>query len=55
MTDPKVAHEIIKAYALAPFDKYLRGKSADLLKVGSASFAQATFRAWERADSAAKR
>ena len=55
MTDPKVAHEIIKAYTLAFFDKYLRGKSTDLLKVGSAPFAEATFRAWERADSAAKR
>ena len=42
--DPHRAHEIINAYTLAFFDKYLRGGDSDLLKGPSAAYAEVTFR-----------
>ncbi|MEO8448610.1 MAG: hypothetical protein ABI647_02395 [Gemmatimonadota bacterium] len=41
--DPRRAHEIINAYTLAFFDRYLRGTSSDLLKEPSAAFPEVTF------------
>lgn len=41
--EPQRAHEIINTYTLAFFDKYLRGKSSDLLKAPSPSFPEVTF------------
>jgi predicted dienelactone hydrolase len=40
---PRRAHEIIIAYTLAFFDKYLRGKNSDLLKAPSESYPEVTF------------
>ncbi len=54
-TDPKRVHEIIKAYTLAFFDRYLRNKPSDLLGQTKAPFAEATFRAWLKPDSTAGR
>lgn len=42
--DPYRAHEIIVAYTLAFFDKYLRGRESDLLKAPSADYPEVTFR-----------
>jgi predicted dienelactone hydrolase len=42
--DPHRAHEIIVAYTLAFFDKYLVGKDSDLLKGPSANYPEVTFR-----------
>ena len=42
--DPKRAHEIIKAYTLAFFDKYLRGQDSDLLKAPPAGYSEVTFK-----------
>lgn len=42
--DPRRAHEIITAYTLAFFDKYLRGKNSDLLKAPSERFPEVTFK-----------
>jgi hypothetical protein len=41
--DPRRAHEIIIAYTLAFFDKYLRGRDSDLLK-GSPRYREVTFK-----------
>jgi hypothetical protein len=37
------AHDIIAAYTLAFFDKYLRGRDSDLLKASSAKYPEVTF------------
>ena len=42
--EPQRAHEIINAYTLAFFDRYLRGKESDLLKGASADFPEVTFK-----------
>lgn len=42
--DPKRAHEIITAYTLAFFDKYLRGQNSDLLKAPSQRYPEVTFK-----------
>ena len=42
--DPHRAHEIITAYTVAFFDKYLRGEKSDLLKAPSAEYPEVTFR-----------
>ncbi|MEK6322557.1 MAG: dienelactone hydrolase family protein [Acidobacteriota bacterium] len=42
--DPHRAHEIITAYTLAFFDKYLRGQSSDLLKAPSDRYPEVTFK-----------
>jgi dienelactone hydrolase len=42
--DPHRAHEIILAYTLAFFDRYLRGRESDLLKAPSAEYPEVTFR-----------
>jgi hypothetical protein len=41
--DPKRAHEIITAYTLAFFDKYLRGQNSDLLVGPSDRYSEVTF------------
>ena len=41
--DPRKAHEIINAYTLAFFDKYLRGKSSDLLAATPSPFPDVTY------------
>jgi hypothetical protein len=41
---PRRAHEIITAYTLAFFDKYLRGQNNDLLKAPSALYPEVAFR-----------
>ena len=42
--DPHRAHEIITAYTLAFFDKYLRGQNSDLLKAPSDQYSEVTFK-----------
>jgi predicted dienelactone hydrolase len=42
--DPHRAHEIIVAYTLAFFDKYLLGRDSDLLKGPAAGYPEVTFR-----------
>ncbi len=42
--DAHRAHEIITAYTLAFFDKYLRGQKSDLLKAPFADYPEVTFR-----------
>lgn len=42
--DPHRAHEIITAYTLAFFDKYLRGQNSDLLKAPSDRYPEVTFK-----------
>jgi predicted dienelactone hydrolase len=42
--DPHRAHEIITAYTLAFFNKYLRGQGSDLLKAPSADYPEVTFK-----------
>ncbi len=42
--NPRRAHEIIVAYTLAFFDKYLRGKNSDLLAAPSGRFPEVTFK-----------
>ena len=42
--DPRRAHEIITAYTLAFFDKYLRGQNSDLLKAPSERYSEVTFK-----------
>jgi hypothetical protein len=42
--DPKRAHEIITAYTLAFFDKYLRGQDSDLLNAPSDRYPEITFK-----------
>jgi predicted dienelactone hydrolase len=42
--DPRRAHEIITAYTLAFFDKYLRGQESDLLRVPSLQYPEVTFK-----------
>src|SRR5882757_3860879 len=42
--DPRRAHEIINAYTLAFFDRYLRGWVSDLLKGPSPQYVEATFK-----------
>lgn len=46
--DPKRGHEIINAYTLAFFDRYLKGKPSDLLTETTSRFSEATFRASPR-------
>jgi predicted dienelactone hydrolase len=41
--DPHRAHEIIVAYTLAFFDKYLRGRDSDLLSAPSDKYPEVTF------------
>jgi predicted dienelactone hydrolase len=41
--DPRRAHEIIVAYTLAFFDKYLRGRDSDLLSAPSDKYLEVTF------------
>ena len=41
--DPGRAHEIINAYTIAFFDKYLRGRDSDLLKGPSSKYPEVTF------------
>jgi hypothetical protein len=41
---PARAHEIINAYTLAFFDRYLKGRKSPLLDGGTAPFPEATFR-----------
>lgn len=45
-TDPRRAHEIINAYTLAFFDRYLRERPSTLLD--ASPFPEATLRAWRR-------
>ncbi len=45
--EPRRAHEIINAYTLAFFDRYLRGRPAPLLD-GDPPYPEATLRAWRR-------
>jgi predicted dienelactone hydrolase len=47
--DPRRAHEIINAYTLAFFDRYLRGTPSPLLSAASSPFSEVTFRAWHGA------
>jgi dienelactone hydrolase len=42
--DPRRAHEIITAYTLAFFDKYLRGRDSDLLAAASTAYPEVTFK-----------
>jgi predicted dienelactone hydrolase len=42
--EPRRAHQIITAYTLAFFDKYLRGQNSDLLKAPSDRFSEVTFK-----------
>ncbi|HEY7547636.1 MAG TPA: hypothetical protein VID27_22250, partial [Blastocatellia bacterium] len=42
--DPRRAHEIIIAYTLAFFDKYLRGQDSDLLRAPSDQYPEVTFK-----------
>jgi hypothetical protein len=42
--DPYRAHEIITAYTVAFFDKYLRGERSELLDAPSAEYPEVTFR-----------
>lgn len=44
------AHEIINAYTLTFFDRYLRGLPSDLLTDGQSRYPEVTFRAWRRGD-----
>jgi len=46
--DPKRGHEIINAYTLAFFDRYLRGRPSDLLTGPSTRYPEAKFRSWPR-------
>jgi len=41
--DPRRAHEIIVAYTLSFFDKYLRGRDSDLLSAPSNKYQEVTF------------
>ena len=41
--DARRAHEIIVAYTLAFFDKYLRGRDSDLLAAPSGKYPEVTF------------
>jgi hypothetical protein len=41
---PRRAHEIITAYTLAFFDKYLRGQTSDLLKGPSDHYPEVKFK-----------
>jgi hypothetical protein len=41
--NPGRAHEIITAYTLAFFDRYLRGERSDLLEAPSAEYPEVTF------------
>jgi dienelactone hydrolase len=41
--DPHRAHEIINAYTIAFFDKYLRGRDGELLKASSTRYPEVTF------------
>lgn len=47
--DPRRAHEIINAYTLAFFDRYLKGKSPDLLADSKSRFTEVKFQSWFRA------
>jgi hypothetical protein len=42
--DPRRAHEIINAYTLAFFDRYLRGRASDLLESPSAQYVEVIFK-----------
>jgi hypothetical protein len=42
--DPRRAHEIILAYTLAFFDKYLNGRDSSLLAAHSSPYPEVTFR-----------
>ena len=42
--DPKRAHQVITAYTLAFFDKYLRGQNSDLLNAPSDKYPEVTFK-----------
>jgi predicted dienelactone hydrolase len=44
--DPKRGHEIINAYTLAFFDRYLRGTSSALLAGPARAFPEASFQSW---------
>jgi predicted dienelactone hydrolase len=43
------AHEIVNAYTLAFFDRYLRGRDSDLLRGEQSAFPEVTLRVWIRA------
>ncbi|MGH8251033.1 MAG: alpha/beta hydrolase family protein [Steroidobacteraceae bacterium] len=43
LIEPRRAHQIITAYTLAFFDKYLRGKESELLKGPSSAYPEVTF------------
>jgi predicted dienelactone hydrolase len=47
-TAPKRAHEIINAYTLGFFDRYLRGRPAEILTAGTPPFPEASLTAWKR-------
>jgi predicted dienelactone hydrolase len=47
--DPKRAHQIIDAYTLAFFDRYLREKDSRLLAGGEPTYPETSFRSWMRA------
>jgi hypothetical protein len=47
--DARRGHEIINAYTLAFFDRYLRGRDSDLLRGEQSAFPEVTLRVWIRA------
>lgn len=47
-TDPRRAHEIINAYTLAFFDRYIRGKESGLLAPEASAYPEATLTVWRR-------
>lgn len=50
--DPKRGHEIINAYSVAFFDRYLRGRDSELLGRAPSPFSEVTFRSWLKAGEA---
>lgn len=50
MIEARRAHEIINAYTLAFFDRYLKGRPGELLTAPTPPYPEVTFRAWLRAD-----
>ena len=51
--DPRRGHEIINAYTLAFFDRYLRSKPSDLLTDAKPKYPEVTVRAWPQPDTTA--
>jgi dienelactone hydrolase len=49
--DPRRGHEIINAYTLAFFDRYLRGRPSELLTEATPRFSEVTVRRWIQPDS----